>query len=53
MTKSFQFDTTQITSTTNIQEENVSDEEDNFLEGEELDTLINSFSTESTKQQNS
>ena len=48
ITNPFQFNTTQITNTTNIPEEDVSDEEDNFLEGEQLDTLINSFSTEIT-----
>ena len=43
ITNPFQFNTTQITSTTNVLEENVLDKEDNFLEGEELDTLITHF----------
>ena len=48
ITNPFQFNTTQNTSTTNAPEEDISDEEENFLEGEQLDTLINSFSTEIT-----
>ena len=46
--KQFEFNTTQITSTRNFLDANISDEEDNFLEGEQLDTLLNSFSAEST-----
>ena len=48
LTNPFQFNTTQNTSTTNATEEDISDEEENFYEGEQLDTLINSFSTEIT-----
>ena len=48
ITKPFQFDTTQIPNTTNVLEENISDEENNFVEGLHLDNLINLFSTEST-----
>ena len=48
ITKPFQFDTTEIPNTTNILEENMPDEENNFVEGLHLDNLINSFSTEST-----
>ena len=46
ITNPFQFNTTQNTNTTNAPEEDISDEEENFLEGEQLDTLMNSFSTE-------
>ena len=46
ITNPFQFNTTQNTNTTNAPEEDISDEEDNFLEDKQLDTLINSFSTE-------
>ena len=46
ITNPFQFNTTQISSTTNAPEEDISDKEENFLEGEQLDTLINAFSTE-------
>ena len=48
ITKIFQFDTTQIPNTENVLEENISDEENNFVEGLRLDNLINLFSTEST-----
>ena len=48
ITKPFQFDTTQIPTAGNVLEENISDEENNFVEGLHLDNLINSFSTEST-----
>ena len=48
ITNPFQFNTTKNTNTTNIPEEDESDDEENFLEGEQLDTLINSFSTEIT-----
>ena len=40
ITNPFQFHTTQNTNTTNAPEEDISDEEDNFLEGEQLYTLI-------------
>ena len=46
ITNPFKFNTTQISSTTNAPEEDISDKEENFLEGEHLDTLINAFSTE-------
>ena len=48
ITNPFQFNTTQDTNTTNSQEEDISDKEENFLEGEQLDTMINSFSTETS-----
>ena len=44
ITKTFQFDTTQIPNTENVLEENISDEENNFVEGVHLDNLINLFS---------
>ena len=48
ITDPFQFNATQITNTTNIPKEDLSDEEDSFLEGVHLDNLIYSFSAEST-----
>ena len=48
ITNPFQFNTTQDTNTTNSKEEDISDKEENFLEGEQLDTMINSFSTETS-----
>ena len=48
ITKLQQFDTTQITSTTNFLDKHISDEEDNFFEGVHLDNLIYSFSADST-----
>ena len=40
ITKPFQFDTTEIPNTANILEENMPDEENNFVEGLHLDNLI-------------
>ena len=47
ITKPFQFETSQIPNAENVLEENISDEENNFVEGLHLDNLINLFSTES------
>ena len=44
ITKTFQFDTTQIPNTSTFLDENISDEENNIVERVHLDNLINLFS---------